>query len=112
MGIQPIDLQTLYTQLDKVSKDVAFQQQGVPLKNAIQQEKSAQMLQEQQKTVKQTTNGDELLHVQDRNGRKDDHSDLRKKKQRKAELPPDSEQKNAPEVLKDPALGTRIDTWG
>ena len=36
MAIQPIDLQTLYTQMDKVSKNVVHQQQQAQLQSAMQ----------------------------------------------------------------------------
>ena len=35
MAIAPIDLQTLYTQMDKVSKTVIQQQQGAALQNSM-----------------------------------------------------------------------------
>ncbi len=37
MAIAPIDLQTLYSQLENVSKNVAFQTQGMQLKDDMQQ---------------------------------------------------------------------------
>ena len=36
MAIQPIDLQTLYSQMDKVSKNVVQQQQHVQLHNSME----------------------------------------------------------------------------
>ena len=36
MAIQPIDLQTLYTQMDKVSKNVVQQQQQAQLQGSMQ----------------------------------------------------------------------------
>ncbi len=38
MAIQPIDLQTLFSQLEKISQQQTHLQQGVQLKNAMQQD--------------------------------------------------------------------------
>lgn len=59
MAIQPIDLQTLYSQLGNVSKTVAFQQQGVPLQNAIQQEEQTKRLQQKREAVEAASGYDE-----------------------------------------------------
>ena len=59
MGIQPIDLQTLYSQLGNVSKTVAFQQQGIPLQNAIQQEEQTKRLQQKREAVEAAAGYDE-----------------------------------------------------
>ena len=46
MALHPIDLQTLYTQLENVSKGVAFQQQGLQLREAVQQDNYGKQLTE------------------------------------------------------------------
>ena len=37
MGLQPIDLQTMYSQLSNVARQAAHQQQGVQLSESMQQ---------------------------------------------------------------------------
>ncbi|MDR0601237.1 MAG: hypothetical protein LBG42_02545, partial [Treponema sp.] len=50
MAIQPIDLQTLFTQLDKVAKNHASQREGIAIQEAIQgieiQKKTEEHIQE------------------------------------------------------------------
>lgn len=112
MGIQPIDLQTLYTQLDKVSKNVAFQQQGVQLQNAIEQEKNAQRKNEKEKAVKETSFDDkENLKVKDQEQQKQSNEFEQKKSKSEADEKSESQLPEY-EVIKDPSLGKHFDVTG
>ncbi len=55
MGIQPIDLQTMYTQLSNVSKSMAGPQQA-QLTEAMQQQSNIQRSMENAAKVQQTSN--------------------------------------------------------
>ena len=55
MGIQPIDLQTMYTQLSNVSKSMAGSQQA-QLTEAMQQQANIQRSMENASRVQQTSN--------------------------------------------------------
>ena len=55
MGIQPIDLQTMYSQLSNVSKTMAGAQQA-QLTDAMQQQANIQKGMEKAKSVKETSN--------------------------------------------------------
>ena len=55
MGIQPIDLQTMYTQLSNVSKTMAGSQQA-QLTEAMQQQNNIQRSMENAAKVQQTSN--------------------------------------------------------
>lgn len=111
MAIQPIDLQTLFSQLEKVSKTVSHQQQGIQVQNAIQQEIIEKRNTEKKQAVLQTAS---------------DEVDITKVKERKASsnkqenTPSDNNQKKreeeAPqviiEVITDPNLGKHLDVSG
>ncbi len=53
MAIQPIDIQTLFSQLEKVSRTQVHQQQGLQLQNAIQQEEQMKKNLEKKSAVEQ-----------------------------------------------------------
>ena len=107
MAIQPIDLQTLYSQLETVSKTVAFQQQGMQLQNSIQQEEQSKRLQQKQQAVEAASANEEgPLAVKDRKGSSPQEQGSGDKK---------SEEKNDKtvfEVIKDPRLGQHVDISG
>ena len=54
MAIAPIDIQTLYTQLDKVSKNVVQQQQGAALQSSMVMDAKMQKEIEHQNVVTET----------------------------------------------------------
>lgn len=109
MAIQPIDLQTLYSQLETVSKTVAFQQQGVQLQNSIQQEEQSKRLQQKQQAVEAASANEEgPLAVKDRkNGNPQEQGSGGKKSESKEKNDDD-----VFEVIKDPVLGQHIDISG
>jgi hypothetical protein len=117
VAIQPIDLQTIYTQLDKVSKEVAFQQQGVLLKNSINQENEVQKQLNQKEAVKQAQmDEDAQIKLRDENRRQKQNTSSGEKKETQDEE--EREKTNNPylnagfDVIKDPSLGNNIDVTG
>ena len=120
MAIQPIDLQTIYTQLDKVSKDVSFQQQGVILKNSIVQENEVQKQLNQKEAVKKTQMDEDAqikLRDDDRRKKQQNGSD-EKNEDAEKEAETEKAQSNNPylnihfDVIKDPNLGNNLDVTG
>ena len=113
MALHPIDLQTLYTQLENVSKGVAFQQHGLQLREAVQQENYGKQLTEKEKAVKEAAQEEsETVRVKDQNKRNQNtESSMQKEKKQN-----DEEQDNITEPktvdIKDPRLGTLIDIQG
>ncbi len=111
MAIQPIDMQTLFSQLEKVGKTQAFAQHGVEIKNAIEQEESTKRSQEKHQAVAGTTDAAEegLSRVKDRQGSKDEESNGQKKhkndQSEEIEVPP-------VQTVSDPKLGRHIDISG
>ncbi|MGI5172184.1 hypothetical protein H0R92_01095 [Treponema sp. OMZ 840] len=110
MAIQPIDLQTLYSQLANVSKNVAFQQQGAQLQNAIQQEEHSKRLKEQHEAVEAAVNHDEGPGaVKNKSGGASPEKEKKDKQKSGSDAQTDDK---IMEVIKDPRLGQHIDISG
>ena len=112
MAIQPIDLQTLYTQLENVSKTVAFQQQGVHIKEALQQSREVKAKDEKKKTVSEAEfadSGSEAVKNDRHSSGSGESPESKNKKSSEQE-----EESPEPEyiVFKDPGLGKIIDING
>ena len=113
MALHPIDLQTLYTQLENVSKGVAFQQQGLQLREAVQQDNYGKQLTEKEKTVKEAAQEEsETVRVKDQHNRRQNQGNESEEKEKH----PEEETAAAPEPrlidIKDPRLGRLIDIQG
>ncbi len=108
MAILPIDLQTMYASLDKVSKLTAQKEQAEKLTVAMQQEELTHKLQEQAKTVeKSNLNDDGPVHIKDKQDSSDTHYESQKKQESE-----EQQQEQEYEHIKDPSLGQRIDISG
>ena len=55
MGIQPIDLQNMYSQMNNIAKSVAGQQQSAQVSQSVQQQNQIQKNIEMSQRVQQTT---------------------------------------------------------
>lgn len=119
MGIQPIDLQTLYTQLDKIGKSQVQQQQAAQAAREAEmtanRQKAAESLEKVQET--ETDDGrtgvvhDSTTAVTDRQGGSQPGGPGRKQ----GDASGDGETEAAPpekEIITDPALGRNIDISG
>jgi hypothetical protein len=108
MAIQPIDLQTLFTQLDKVAKTQSNQREGAALHQAIQGAELQRRTEDQIKAVNETQNmgEDGAEKVKDRGAQAHDGSDKGKKQE--GEKPQQQEETKAA-VIHDPSLGRNID---
>ena len=113
MALHPIDLQTLYTQLENVSKGVAFQQQGLQLRDAVQQDNYGKQLTEKEKTVKEAAEEQsETVRVKDQHKRNQDSESSMQKEKKKSEDEQTFIEEKRQEGIKDPRLGTLIDIQG
>ena len=56
MGIQPIDLQNMYSQMSNVARNVAGQHQAAQISESVQQQNQIQKNIEQSKKVQETKN--------------------------------------------------------
>ena len=107
MAIQPIDLQTLFTQLDKVAKTQSDQREGAALHQAIQGAQLQRKTEDQIKAVNDVQNmgEDGAEKVKDRGPQA--HDGGKGKKKQEGEKPQQEEAKAA--VIHDPSLGRNID---
>lgn len=106
MAIQPIDLQTLFTQMDKVAKQKSAEKEGLVLQQSLQGAANQKKSEEKVRSVNETKapeNGAERIN--DNNGKKQQQeASSEKEKQEKEE----DRSKNI-DVIQDPALGKHID---
>ena len=113
MALHPIDLQTLYTQLENVSKGVAFQQQGLQLKEAVQQDNYGKQLNEKEKAVKEAAQEEsETVRVKDQQKRNQNSEEFSKKEKKNDEDEQPVVEEPKIVGIKDPRLGTIIDIQG
>jgi type II secretory pathway pseudopilin PulG len=107
MAIAPVDLQTLFTQIDKVGKAQAAERDGQILHQAIQgaqlQKKTEQAI--NQVNEAQNTGDDGTEKVKD----KQHGHDGRKQNGEKRENEEEETEEVKPSVLTDPSLGKTID---
>jgi hypothetical protein len=120
MAIQPIDLQTLFTQVEKVGKEQANQKQGLQLQQAIQGARIQQTTDERIRSVNESQDtGEGVERVKDRSPRKrrDDGEGQKPGMGAYAENgeepeEPDQRAADYPSVIHDPALGKNVDLSG
>ncbi|MDR2741560.1 MAG: hypothetical protein LBB98_05320 [Treponema sp.] len=112
MAIQPIDLQTLFTQIDKVGKEQMNQKEGVHLQSVLQNAQLQKKTEEKFHSVTELQNtGDGAERIKDRNSRRQggEHAPGRRPDEEGAA---GSEEEGEPPVIRDPALGKNIDISG
>ncbi len=108
MAIQPIDLQTLFTQLDKVAKTQSEQKEGVQIQQALQGEVTVKKTEEKTKTVNEPKNtGEGVEKINDKLASKSYHKFQKKKNPQE-----EHEDNEESEVVQDPDLGKNIDIDG
>ncbi len=108
MAIQPIDLQTMYASLEKVSKMTSQKQQSVQLQSAIQQEELTKQIQEKAAAVEEAKmDEDELSHVKERKHHNSEGQDAEPHEEKQEEQ---NEEKL--QIITDPSLGQHIDISG
>jgi hypothetical protein len=104
MAIAPIDLQTLFTQLDKAGKTHLSHREGQPLQNVIQTIQSQKKTEELINQVNEAQNtGEGTEKVKERG--QGQHEGKKRKKRRQEE----QEDEKKVSVLSDPSLGKNID---
>lgn len=109
MGIQPIDLQTMYTQLSNVSKSMAGAQQA-QLTEAMQQQSNIQRSMENAARVQQTSNEKADTNSVNQNGSNASGAYGGKKQQNKKQNQnPDDAEEYRPPKSDSSYLGTIID---
>jgi len=104
MAIAPIDLQAIFSQVEKVGKAQAQQKEGQALQQSIQGAQLQKKTEEQIKQVNETQNsGDGAEKINDNSQRNNSGN---KKEEGRKENKKEEEKLN---VLRDPSLGNKID---
>jgi len=108
MAIQPIDLQTLFTQLDKVGKVQSAQREGLAVQQAIQG------VQIQRKTEEHIQEVNEAQDTGEGAEKVNDHGHRNGSGGKKEKKPGEKEEENEEnggrdEIFRDPSLGRNID---
>ena len=110
MAMQPIDLQAIFSQVDKVGKSQASLREGLQIQEALQQQQSQKKLEENVQSVNQAQEmGQEAEKIKD-DGKRNPTPGGNK---RNPEEEDESEaEEGKPELIRDPALGRNIDISG
>jgi hypothetical protein len=113
MAIQPIDLQTLFTQIDKVGKNLASQREGLQIQQSLQGIQMQQRTEEQIQSVNQTQDTGEggAERVKDRKGGRSGEEPAREEGREAGEAEEAAPAERA-YIIRDPGLGQNIDLSG
>jgi hypothetical protein len=106
MAITPIDLQTLFTQLDKVGKTQAAQREGLAIQQSMQSVQLQKKANEQIQQINEAQNTGEGAEKINDNGGSSEQNQKKNGKRREEE---EEEEKETVSVLNDPSLGKKID---
>ena len=110
MAIQPIDLQAIFSQIDKVGKTQAMQRDLQQIQEAIQQSQAQKKLEENIQSVNAPQHlGEESGKIKDEN-RRGAHKGGPGGKREEEENP--APENVRPDLIRDPALGRNIDISG
>ena len=111
MAIQPIDLQALFTQIDKVGKNQAVMKEGQQIQDALQQAQIQRKLEENVQSVNEAQDmGEEAENIKDENGR-GSHANQGGVRGKPEDTSAQAESEK-PELIRDPALGRNLDISG
>jgi hypothetical protein len=108
--MQPIDLQTLFTQIDKVGRNQSLQKEGLQIQAALQQVQSQKKAEENVRAVNEAQNmADDASKIKDEESRQHNfyHGN-----ENGEESSSEEEEKPRDALIRDPALGRNIDISG
>jgi hypothetical protein len=109
MAIQPIDLQAIFSQIDKVGKTQAFLRDGQQIQDSLHQLQAQRKLEENIRSVNEAQNmGDEAGKIKDENRRGASQSGAKDKPEDETE----EQVQEKPGLIRDPALGRNVDISG
>ena len=112
MAIQPIDLQAIFAQMDKVGKNQAALKEGSQLHESLQQIQNQKKLEENVQSVNQAQDmGKEAETIRDENRQSADKGAPGEKKSGENDDDGDDNGIEA-DRIRDPALGRNIDISG
>ncbi|MDR1985854.1 MAG: hypothetical protein LBP88_02640 [Treponema sp.] len=112
MAIQPIDIQTLFTQVEKVGKIQASQKEGLAIQQALQGIQVQKKVEAQIQSVNEPQNmGEGSEGVRDRNPRKQPEEEGTGREEAGGNTEKDSIA-DPVSIIRDPTLGKNIDING
>ena len=111
MAIQPIDLSTMYSQMDNVAKFSASQNQLAQVVNQVGADRVAQDTSEKAKTVQEVAKEDSEAGTINKDARKGSSNEQRQAKARNKDSQEEEEPPKQYEFT-DPRLGRHIDITG
>ena len=110
MAIQPIDLQTMFSQMANVGKTQAAMREGQQIQESIHQTLVQKKLEENVQSVNEAQEmGKEAGVIKEQKGGSNANQGGAKGKQEEEEEPTKEEK---PDLIRDPALGRNIDISG
>lgn len=110
MAVQPIDLQTMYSQLANVARQAATEGQGAALSQSMQTQGIINQNLQQSKAVQKAAENEtesSKVKADGQNGGRNDRPSSRKKKGEESEAPEKTEYQ-----ISDPRLGQHINVTG
>ena len=113
MAIQPIDLQALFTQLDKVGKAQVFQREGQQIQDALHQVENQRKLEQNILSVNQSQEmGKEAETIKDEDRRKGGATKNAGAKDKNGEENDSDNTEEKRDLIRDPTLGRIVDISG
>jgi hypothetical protein len=110
MAIQPIDLQAIFSQVDKVGKNQAVIREGQQLQDTLNQIQNQRKLEANIQSVNEAQNmGEETAKIKDGKGSQANQGGGGKGKQGEKE---EIAEEDGYDLIKDPSLGRIIDISG
>ena len=110
--MQPLDLQALFSQVDKVGRTQAFIREGQQMQDALHQADTQRKLEQNIHSVNQAQNmGEEAGVIKDENRQGGARAQYMDGENYKDDDEDETEREN-PDLIKDPALGRNIDISG
>ncbi len=112
MAIHPIDLQTLYAQMEKVGRQQGAEQQALANSQDAKKTKNKLDAEKRLSTVQLVEQGGQESMKINEDAHKDQEQEKTKKKRKDEELEEEDETNNGEEYIKDPYLGQKVDISG
>jgi hypothetical protein len=113
MAIQPIDLQTLFTQVDKVGKIQADQKEGLQIHQSLQGVQIQKKTEEQAQAINESKDlGQGAERISDQNAHRRNPGSDGSDEKKDAGAGETGEAAEDPSIIRDPALGNNIDISG
>ena len=107
--MQPLDLQALFSQVDKVGRTQAFIREGQQMQDALHQADTQRKLEQNVQQVNQAQNmGEEAQNIKEENRQGAQYNGGNKRNDEED----DSEEEHRPDFIRDPALGKNLDISG